>query len=100
MMWKRRGCDPRRQSGRPGSVARHGSRHQAPLRQDQQDRGSIMTDSNRRSFLGGLVVAAGGIAATPSLAAGSDGHATGYDVAPASNFVLLIPRRSGDPVAF
>jgi oxalate decarboxylase len=61
---------------------------------------SIMTDTNRRVFLGGLAVAAGGLAATQSLATGNDGHAAGYDVAPASDYVPLIPRRTGDPVAF
>jgi oxalate decarboxylase len=59
-----------------------------------------MTHTNRREFLGGLAVAAGGLAATQSLAAGDDGRAAGYDVAPASDFVPLIPRRSGDPVTF
>jgi oxalate decarboxylase len=60
---------------------------------------SIMTDTNRRVFLGGLA-AAGGLVATQSIAAGNDGHAAGYDVAPTSNFVPLIPRRAGDPVTF
>ena len=59
-----------------------------------------MTDTNRRVFLGGLAVAAGGLAATQSLAAGNDGHAAGYDVAPAADYLPLIPRRSGDPVTF
>ena len=60
----------------------------------------MMNQANRREFLGGLAVAAGGLAATQSLAAGNDGRAAGYDVAPASDFVPLIPRRSGDPVTF
>src|SRR5450631_295670 len=59
-----------------------------------------MTDTNRRVFLGGLAVAAGGLVATPSLAAGTDGHAAGYDVAPASDYVPLIARRTGEPVTF
>jgi oxalate decarboxylase len=59
-----------------------------------------MADTNRRTFLGGLAFAAGGLATTQSLALGSDGHAAGYDVAPASDYVPLIPRRSGDPVTF
>jgi oxalate decarboxylase len=59
-----------------------------------------MTDTNRRRFLGGLAFAAGGLAATPSLAVGNDGHAAGYDVAPASDYLPLIPRRAGDPVTF
>jgi oxalate decarboxylase len=60
---------------------------------------SIMTDTNRRVFLGGLA-AAGGLVATQSIAAGNDGHAAGYDVAATSDFVPLIPRRAGDPVTF
>ena len=59
-----------------------------------------MTDSNRRAFLGGLLLATGGLAASQSLAAGNDGHALGYDVAPASDPLALIPRRTGDPVTF
>jgi hypothetical protein len=38
-----------------------------------------MTDTNRRAFLGGLVLATGGLAASQSLAVGNDGHALGYD---------------------
>jgi len=59
-----------------------------------------MTDTNRRAFLGGLAFAASTIAATHALATGNDGHAAGYDVAPASDSVALIPRRTGDPVIF
>lgn len=59
-----------------------------------------MTDTNRRAFLGGLVFATGGLAASQSLAVGSDGHALGYDVAPASDHMALVPRRTGDPVTF
>ena len=59
-----------------------------------------MANTNRRMFLGGLAFAAGGLAATESFAAGKDGHAAGYDVAPASEYVPLIPRRTGDPVTF
>jgi oxalate decarboxylase len=59
-----------------------------------------MADPNRRVFLGGLAVAAGGLVATPSRAAANDGHAAGYDVAPASDYVPLIPRRAGDGVTF
>jgi oxalate decarboxylase len=44
-----------------------------------------MFDSNRRAFLGALALGAGGLAATRSLA--DDGHAAGYDVTPASNFM-------------
>ncbi len=59
-----------------------------------------MTETNRRTFLGGLALAAGGLATTPAFALGGDGHAAGYDVAQASEHLALIPRRSGDPVTF
>jgi len=59
-----------------------------------------MTQTNRRAFLGGLVLATGGLAASQSSAAGNDGHALGYDVAPATDHMTLIPRRTGDPVTF
>jgi oxalate decarboxylase len=59
-----------------------------------------MTQTNRRAFLGGLVLATGGLAASQSSAAGNDGHAVGYDVAPATDHMTLIPRRTGDPVTF
>jgi oxalate decarboxylase len=59
-----------------------------------------MPDTNRRLFLGTLAFGVGGLAAAQSLAAGDDGHAAGYDVAPASEFVPRIPRRSGDAVTF
>jgi oxalate decarboxylase len=59
-----------------------------------------MTDTNRRAFLGGLALAAGGLTTTRSHAVGSDGHAAGYDVAAASDSLPVIPRRTGDPVTF
>ncbi len=59
-----------------------------------------MAHTNRRLFLGLLTFASGGLAAKRSLAAGNDGHAAGYDVAPSSDRVSVIPRRSGDPVKF
>jgi oxalate decarboxylase len=60
-----------------------------------------MTDTNRRLFLGALALGAGGLAGARSLAAANeDGHAAGYDVAPASKYQPLIPRRAGDPVTF
>src|SRR5215468_9506146 len=59
-----------------------------------------MADTNRRKFIGGLAFAASGLATTHSLAQGNDGHAAGYDVAPAGDYLPLIPRRSGDPVTF
>jgi len=59
-----------------------------------------MTDTTRRLFLRSLAFGAGGLAASQSLAAGNDGHASGYDVAPASDYLATIPRRTGDPVTF
>src|SRR5262249_27805646 len=59
-----------------------------------------MTATNRRGFLGGLAIVAGGLTAVRSSAAGNDGHAEGYDVTPASDFMRRVPRKSGDPVAF
>jgi oxalate decarboxylase len=59
-----------------------------------------MTRANRRAFLGGLAFAAGSLAATRSSAIGNDGHAAGYDVTGASDYMPLIPRRTGDPVTF
>jgi oxalate decarboxylase len=59
-----------------------------------------MAETNRRVFLGALALGAGGLAVGPSLAEEADGHAAGYDVAPASNFQPLIARRTGDPVTF
>jgi hypothetical protein len=55
-----------------------------------------MTDTTRRMFLGALAFAASGLASTRSLAVGNGGHAAGYDVAPASNYVPLILRRPGE----
>jgi len=55
---------------------------------------------NRRSFLGLLALGAGGAAATQSFAAVADGHASGYDAAPASDFKALIDRKPGDAVTF
>jgi oxalate decarboxylase len=59
-----------------------------------------VTSTNRRAFIGGLAVAAGTFVSARAQAAGPDGHAAGYDVAPSTDHVPLIPRRSGDPVTF
>jgi len=59
-----------------------------------------MYNTSRRSLLTALAAGAGGLAAGKAFAAGNDGHAAGYDVAPASNFQPLIPRRTGDPLKF
>jgi oxalate decarboxylase len=61
-----------------------------------------MRHTNRRDILGALALSAGGLAATRSLAANGakDGHAAGRDVAPASDFLPTIPRKTGDATAF
>ena len=59
-----------------------------------------MTSTNRRAFIGGLAVAAGTLVTARAQAAGADGHAAGYDVAPSTDHMPLIPRRTGDPVTF
>lgn len=61
-----------------------------------------MRNANRRDILGAVALGAGGLVASRSLAANGakDGHAAGYDVAPASNFLPTIPRKDGDATAF
>jgi oxalate decarboxylase len=60
-----------------------------------------MSQTSRRSFLGGATLAAGGLAVTRALGDDvKDGHAFGYDAAPSAEFMPLVPRRAGDPVAF
>ena len=59
-----------------------------------------MTDTSRRTFIGGFAVAVSTLATTDTRAEGADGHAAGYDVAASKDHVPLIPRRTGDPVTF
>jgi oxalate decarboxylase len=59
-----------------------------------------MAGTSRRLFLGALTFGASALTAMRALATGSDGHAGGYDVAPSSKFMNLVPRKSGDPVVF
>src|SRR4051812_1243769 len=59
-----------------------------------------MTFATRRAVLGGLAVATSGLAYSQTFAAPNDGHATGYDVAPAADHVPVIARRTGDPMKF
>ena len=40
------------------------------------------------------------MSAIRAFAAGGDGHAAGYDVAPSEKFMTLVPRKSGDAVKF
>ena len=50
-----------------------------------------MTNPNRRAFIGGLAVAAGTLATARAQAAGTDGHAAGYDVASFSRACAIDP---------
>ena len=59
-----------------------------------------MFESNRRLFLQSVALGAGALASSSSLAAAPDGHAAGYDVSPASEYLKTIPRKSGDGVVF
>ena len=59
-----------------------------------------MFEANRRIFLQSFAAGAGALASSQSFAAGSDGHAAGYDVSTASEYLKTIPRKSGDPVIF
>src|ERR1700732_1641981 len=59
-----------------------------------------MFDANRRILLQSLRAGAGAPASSQPFAAGSDGHAAGYDVSAASEYLKTIPRKSGDPVVF
>jgi oxalate decarboxylase len=59
-----------------------------------------MFKTNRRIFLQSFAAGAGTLAASQSFAAGTDGHAAGYDVSAASEYLKTIPRKSGDPVVF
>jgi oxalate decarboxylase len=60
----------------------------------------IMFKTDRRIFLRSFAISAGALATTQSLAATPDGHAAGYDVSPASDYLKTVPRKSGDPVVF
>jgi oxalate decarboxylase len=59
-----------------------------------------MFEANRRIFLQSFAVGAGTLAASQSFAAADDGHAAGHDVAPATDYMKTIPRKTGDPVTF
>ena len=59
-----------------------------------------MFEANRRIFLQSLAVGGGTLAASQSFAVESDGHAAGYDVSAASEYLKTIPRKFGDPVIF
>ena len=59
-----------------------------------------MLEANRRIFLQSFALGAGALATSQSFAAGGDGHAAGYEVSAASEYLKTIPRKSGDPVVF
>jgi oxalate decarboxylase len=59
-----------------------------------------MTSTSRRAVLGGLAFAASGLASSKTFAAAKDGHAAGYDVAPAADHLAVIPRKTGDALKF
>ncbi|MBR0832541.1 cupin domain-containing protein [Bradyrhizobium manausense] len=59
-----------------------------------------MFKSSRRLFIQSVAFSAGVLGAAKSALAAPDGHSAGYDVAPASEFLKTIPRKSGDPVVF
>src|SRR5581483_9391751 len=56
--------------------------------------------TTRRFFIQSFALGAGTLAASPTFASGNDGHAAGYDVSPASDFLKTIPHKPGDPVVF
>ncbi len=59
-----------------------------------------MFEANRRFFLQSVAIGAGALATSQSFAAGSDGHAAGYDVSAASDYLKTVPRKPGDPIVF
>jgi oxalate decarboxylase len=59
-----------------------------------------MFKADRRIFLQSFALGAGALATSQSFAAPPDGHAAGYDVSPASDFLKTVPRKSGEPVVF
>jgi len=60
----------------------------------------IMFEADRRIFLQSFAIGAGVLASSQAFGAAPDGHAAGYDVSPASDYLKTIPRKSGDPVVF
>lgn len=59
-----------------------------------------MVGSTRRALMGGMTLGAAGLVAPVVRAAALDGHAAGFDVAPAAEGLTTIPRRAGDAVQF
>src|ERR1700693_1784746 len=59
-----------------------------------------MFEPDWRIFLQSFAIGAGALATSQAFAATPDGHAEGYDVSAASDYLKTIPRKSGDPVVF
>src|SRR5215469_14555147 len=59
---------------------------------------SIMLQTSRRMFVGALALGASAFSAARAFATAGDGHASGYDVVPSSQFMALVPRKTGDAV--
>src|SRR5437660_6414670 len=59
-----------------------------------------MFEADRRIFLRSFAIGAGALATSQAFAATPDGHAAGYDVSAASDYLKTIPRKSGDAVVF
>jgi oxalate decarboxylase len=59
-----------------------------------------MVETDRRFFVQAVGFGVGALASSQALAANADGHAAGYDVSPASEYVKTIARKPGDPVTF
>jgi hypothetical protein len=54
-----------------------------------------MFETDRRIFLQSFAISAGALAASQTFAAAPDGHAAGYDVSAASDYLKTISRKSG-----
>src|SRR5882762_6161078 len=59
-----------------------------------------MFEADRRIFLQSFAIGAATFAGSQAFAATPDGHAAGYDVSPASDYLKTIPRKPGDPIVF
>jgi oxalate decarboxylase len=59
-----------------------------------------MFETDRRIFVQAFGVGLGALVSSQVLAADSDGHAVGYDVSVASEYLKTIPKKPGDPVTF
>jgi len=55
-----------------------------------------MFEANRRIILQSIAVGASTFATSQSFAVGNDGHAAGYDVSAAAEYLKTIPRKSAE----